>query len=72
MSDPRSEWVREELARLRAQVAALQAALAQIRAQGDPALAEKEASTRRLIEALRAQADAVAEQLGIDPPRVLH
>ena len=72
MSDPRSDWVREELARLRAQLAVAETVLAQIRAQGDPALAEKEAHTRRLIEALRAQADAVAEQLGIDPPRVLH
>lgn len=72
MSDARSQWVRQELARIRALVVDAETALARIRANGDPALAEKEASTRQLIEALRDRADAMAQQLGIDPPRVLH
>jgi hypothetical protein len=72
MTDTLIQLARQELARLRALVADAETGLARIRANGDPALAEKEASTRQLIEALRAQADAVAAQLGVDPPRVLH
>ncbi|MSU98434.1 hypothetical protein EB795_31720 [Pseudomonas mandelii] len=72
MSDPRSNWVRQELARIRALVADAETGLARIRANGDPALAEKEAKTRQQIEALRVQADAMAQALGVDPPRVLH
>ncbi|EJM94756.1 hypothetical protein [Pseudomonas sp. GM67] len=64
--------VRQQLARIRAQVTAAETVLARIRAHGDPKFAEKEASTRQLIEALSAQAEALALRLGGDPPRVLH
>lgn len=72
MTDARSQWVRQELARIRALVADAETALARIRANGDPALVEKEAKTRQQIEALRVQADSLAQQLGIDSPQVLH
>lgn len=66
------EDVRQQLALIRAKVTAAETALARIRAHGDPTLAEKETSTRQLIEALSAQAEALAQQLVGDPPRVLH
>lgn len=66
------EDVRQQLAQIRAQLTAAETVLARIRAHGDPNLAEKEASTRQLIEALSAQAEALAQQLASDPPRVLH
>lgn len=66
------EEVRQQLAQMRAQVTAAETVLARIRAHGDPTLAEKEASTRQLIEALSAQAEALAQQLSGDRPRVLH
>lgn len=66
------EEVRQQLAEIRLQVTAAETVLARIRAHGDPTLAEKEASTRRLIEALGAQAEALAQQLVGDQPRVLH
>lgn len=66
------EDVRQQLAQIRAQVTAAGTVLARIRAHGDPKLAEKEASTRQLIEALSAQAEAVAQQLVGDMPRALH
>ncbi|MBM1204773.1 MULTISPECIES: hypothetical protein [Pseudomonas] len=66
------ESVRKELARIRAQLAGAEAVLARIRAHGDPLLAEKEASTRLLIEALGVQAESLAQQLSDRPARVLH
>lgn len=71
MTDTLAE-ARRHLARIRAQLADAETGLARIRANGDPVLAEKEASTRQLIEALRDRAEAMAQQLGVDPPRVLH
>lgn len=66
------EDVRQQLAQIRAQVTAAETVLARIRAHGDPKLAEKEATTRQLIEALSALAEALAQRLGGEPPRVLH
>lgn len=63
---------RQQLAHIRAQLAEADTVLARIRAHGDPALAEKEASTRQLIEALSVQAEALALQLNGAPARVLH
>jgi protein-disulfide isomerase-like protein with CxxC motif len=71
MTDTLTE-ARQHLARIRAQLADAETVLARIRANGDPTLAEKEASTRQQIEALSVQAEAMAQQLGVDPPRVLH
>lgn len=62
----------KELARIRAQLAGAEAVLARIRAHGDPLLAVKEARTRRLIEALGVEAEALAQQLSDGPARVLH
>lgn len=63
---------RQQLAQICAQLAMAETVLARIRANGDPTLVEKEASTRQLIEALRDRAEAMAQQLGVGPPRVLH
>jgi predicted 2-oxoglutarate/Fe(II)-dependent dioxygenase YbiX len=72
MTDTLIQLAQQELARIRALLAAAETVLARIRANGDPQLAEKEAKTRQQIEALSAQAEALAPQLGVDPPRVLH
>lgn len=72
MTDPLAQLARQHLAQIRAQLADAETVLARIRAHGDPTLAEKEASTRLLIKALGVQAEAMAQQLGVDPPRVLH
>jgi len=61
---------RQQLAQIRAKLTGAETALARIRAHGDPSLAEKEASTRQLIEALTVQAEALALQL--NGPRMLH
>lgn len=66
------ESMRNELARIRAKLAGAEACLAKIRANGDPLLAAKEASTRRVIEALGVEAKALAQQLSDGPARVLH
>lgn len=66
------ESVRKELARIRAKLAEAEAVLARIRANGDPLLAAKEARTRRVIEALGVEAEALAQQLSDGPARVLH
>ncbi|UXL41086.1 hypothetical protein N7D90_24460 (plasmid) [Pseudomonas fragi] len=72
MVDYTLDSARKELARIRAQLASAEAVLVRIRAHGDPHLAEKEARTRRLIEALGVEAEALAQQLGDGPARVLH
>lgn len=69
---PTLEDVRRQLAQIRAQLAVADNVLARIRERGDSQLAEKEASTRQLIEALVVQAQALAQQLGEEPARVLH
>ena len=66
------EDVRQQLAQIRAQLAVADTVLARIRERGDPQLAEKEATTRQLIEALGVQAQALAQQLGQESARVLH
>ncbi len=63
---------RQQLVQIRAQLAVAQTVLARIRAYGDPALAEKEAITRRLIDALAEEAEVLALQLDEAPARVLH
>lgn len=72
MSDTLAHLARQHLARIRVQLADAETVLARIRANGDPQHAEKEASTRQLIDALSAQAEALAQQLGDVPARVLH
>jgi hypothetical protein len=72
MRDDTLAGVRQQLAQIRDQLARAETVLARIRAHGDPQHAEKEASTRQLIEALSAQAEALAQQLGDAPARVLH
>jgi hypothetical protein len=64
--------VLQELARIRALLDGAEVVLARIRADGDPQYAEREAITRQQIEALSAQADSLAEQLGVLPGRSLH
>lgn len=66
------DGARQRLAQIRAQLAGAEAVLARIRAHGDPQLAAKEASTRRVIEALGVEAEALAQQLSAGPARVLH
>lgn len=72
MTDTLINHARQELARIRTQLADAETVLARIRAHGDPQHAEKEASTRQLIEALSARAEALALQLSDAPARVLH
>ncbi len=72
MTDPLAKLARQQLAQIRAQLAEAEAVLARIRAHGDPQHAEKEASTRQLIDALSARAEVLAQQLGAAPARVLH
>lgn len=72
MTDPLAQLARQQLAQIRAQLAEAEAVLARIRAHGNPQHAEKEASTRQMIDALSSRAEAMAQQLGVDPPRVLH
>jgi len=62
--------VRQELARIRALLDSAEVVLARIRANADPRYAEREATTRQQIEALSAQAERLAQQLGV--ARVMH
>lgn len=66
------EDVQQQLAQIRAQLAVAETVLARIREHGDPTLADKEASTRQLIEALTVQAEALSLRLNVSPARVLH
>ncbi|MHC8346735.1 hypothetical protein [Pseudomonas sp. RT6P73] len=72
MTDTLANLARQQLARICAQVTAVETVLARIRAHGDPLHAEAEARARQQIEALSAQAETLAQRLGDDPPRVLH
>jgi len=72
INDNTLDDARQQLAQIRAQLAVAETVLARIRAHGAPLHAEKEASTRQLIEALSAQAEALALQLSDAPTRVLH
>jgi hypothetical protein len=72
MIDDTLAGVRQQLALIRGQLASAETVLARIRAHGNPLHAETEARTRQLVEALSAQADALARQLGDEPARVLH
>jgi hypothetical protein len=72
MIDDTLDDVLQRLSQLRAQLTVAETVLARIRAHGDPLLAEKEASTRLLIETLGSQAEALAQRLSDEPVRVLH
>jgi F0F1-type ATP synthase membrane subunit b/b' len=72
MTDITLADARQQLAQLRAQLADAEAALALIRANGDPRLADTEAKTRQQIETLTAWAEALAQRFGTDPARALH
>lgn len=72
MIDDTLDDVRQRLSQLRAQLTAAETVLARICAHGDPQYVEREAKTRRLVEALSVQAEALAQQLDDAPVRVLH
>lgn len=71
MSDDTLADARQQLAQIRAQLAEAEAALALIRAQGDPRLADKEAQTRELIATLTAWAESLAQRFA-HPAQALH
>ncbi|WP_223593712.1 hypothetical protein [Pseudomonas sp. A-R-19] len=72
MTDTLADLVRQQLAHIRAQLSGAEAALARIRAHGDPRHAEVEAKTRQQIEALSAKAESLTQQLEDASDRVLH